>query len=68
MHREARNLDATTSMSAENVRSNLERARQTCDGIVRALAHSDLTETQREEIERALSSLRSRMAATTEPG
>lgn len=60
-------LDATTSMSAENVRSNLERARQTCENILRLLPHSDLTEAQREEIERALSSLRSRMAATTDP-
>lgn len=59
-------LDATTSMPAEKVRSHLERARQTCENIARALSQLSLTEPERDEIEQSLSSLRSRMAAATE--
>jgi hypothetical protein len=56
-------LDAAVSAGAESVRQHVERARQTYEGIRRALTHLDMNIEDRKQIEKALLALGERIAA-----
>jgi len=56
-------LDAAVSAGAESVHQHVDRARQTYEGIRRALTHLDINTEDREPIEKALSALHERIAA-----
>jgi hypothetical protein len=56
-------LDAATRASAEAVRQKIQQAREVYEAAARALSQMDLSEDQRESIDREMSVLRCRLDA-----